>query len=97
MEAVCHNILHAGEGELGESVTVMGVHTPYIAACEAADHFDCCEMSEHNLNDSDIDGCTRYIQVDWHDGPHRFAVRCYVRRQYDATKIEPATTTGEQR
>jgi hypothetical protein len=95
MEAECHNILHAGEGELGESVTVMGVHTPYIAACEAADYFDQGEMRDHDLTASDIDGITRFIQVDWHDGPHRFAVRCHIERRYDATRIDQPTAQGE--
>jgi hypothetical protein len=92
----CYAITHAGEGERGRKVEVLGSpheSAPWFAQ-EAADYFDGQEMHEQRIYDEDVGafhGGSQVIEVADHPkeaGPVRFSVRCEVVRKYDATRID---------
>lgn len=80
----CWDILHAGEGERGESVVVMGGDAS-SAAEEAAEYFDDLEQARERISDEAFDGGTHYVEVVDHSGLSvKHEVVCSVVRHYQS-------------
>lgn len=92
--ATCYQILHAGEGERGQSVDVMGrARAGEWYATQAGEYFDDVWLGSVGVGAEEAadecNGSVHHIEVCYPGRePERFVVRCRVTRKYEA---EPST------